>query len=227
VFVTAARFDLVLIQRKLFSTIFIRLLRKAALKIVFDFDDAINLRSNGKISKTRRNKFETVIKAAGLVLASNSYLAESASILGAKVEISPTSVNVDRYLSQIPKLEKIILVWIGSRSTSRYLESHRDILEALGEKIPGIRLRVILYMAAGLPVVSSVVGSNREVTEHGEAGFLAAVKDEWLKSVGEMVNSRQLREQMVESARLQVKERYSSDATIRRLLSSLDQLLGA
>ena len=133
----------------------------------FCFYDAINLRSNGKISKTRRNKFETVIKAAGLVLASNSYLAESASILGAKVEISPTSVNVDRYLSQIPKLEKIILVWIGSRSTSRYLESHRDILEALGEKIPGIRLGVILYMAAGLPVVSSVVGANREVIEMG------------------------------------------------------------
>jgi len=275
---TAAGFDLVLIQRKLFGTIFIRLLRAVASKIIFDFDDAINFRSNGEISKTRAKKFETVIKAADLVLAGNSYLAESASRLGAKVEISPTSVNVDRYLSQVPKLERINLVWIGSRSTSRYLESHRYILEALGEKIPGIRLRVIgdfelsldhlevenvswtesaevdaiaqchigiapmdddnwtrgkcalkviQYMAAGLPVVSSAVGANRDVIKQGETGFLAADKDEWIQAVGELVNSRQLRERMGESARLQVKERYSSDATIRRLLSSLDQLLGA
>jgi glycosyltransferase involved in cell wall biosynthesis len=278
VLVTAAGFDLVLIQRKLFSAIFIRLLRKVTSKVVFDFDDAINLRSNGEISKTRTNRFETVIKAADLVLAGNSYLAESASRLGAKVEISPTSVNVDRYRSQIPKLKKINLVWVGSRSTSRYLESHRNILEALGEKIPGIRLRVIgdfelsldhlevenvpwtesgevdaiaqchigiapmdndswtrgkcalkviQYMAAGLPVVSSAVGANSDVIKHGETGFLAADKDEWLQSVGELVDSHQLRKQMGESARLQAKERYSSDATTRRSLSSLDQLLGA
>lgn len=278
VLVTAAGFDLILIQRKLFSAIFIRLLRKVSAKIVFDFDDAINLRSNGEISKTRANKFAAVIKAADLVLAGNSYLAESASSLGAKVQISPTSVNVDRYQSRLPKQEKINLVWIGSRSTSRYLESHRDILEALGEKIPGIRLRVIgdfelsldhlevenvpwtesgevdaitqchigiapmdddkwtrgkcalkviQYMAAGLPVVSSAVGANRDVIRHGVTGFLAADKDEWLQAVGELVNSRQLRERMGESARLQAKERYSSDATTRRSLSSLDQLLGA
>ncbi|MDA0272876.1 MAG: glycosyltransferase family 4 protein, partial [Proteobacteria bacterium] len=274
--VTAAKFDLVFIQRKLFSSMFIRLLRKVASRIVFDFDDAINLRSNGEISRTRANKFEAVIKAADLVLAGNSYLAESASALGARVEISPTSVDVDRYLSQIPRLEKISLVWIGSRSTSRYLESHRSILEALGKKIPGIKLRiigdfelsldhlevenvpwtdsgevdaiaqchigiapmdddnwtrgkcalkVIQYMAAGLPVVSSAVGANKDVIEHGETGFLAEDQDAWLEAVGKLVNSRQLREQMGESARMRAKERYSSDAITRQSLSSLDQLL--
>ena len=86
-------------------------------------------------------------------------------------------------------------------------------------------LKVIQYMAAGLPVVSSAVGANKEVIEHGETGFLAEDQDAWLEAVGKLVNSRQLREQMGESARMRAKERYSSDATTRQSLSSLDQLL--
>ena len=44
-------------------------------------------------------------------------------------------------------------------------------------------LKVLQYMAAGLPVVANSVGVHRKMIVHGESGFLADTPDEWAEAV--------------------------------------------
>ncbi len=272
------KYDLVFIQRKLLSVPMLWLLRRRTRHLVFDFDDAIFLRSSGVPSRTRRRKFRVTISAADLVFAGNSYLVEAAGEHSGRIDLLPTSVDVDRYHPRENKLPGFTLVWIGSRSTSRYLASHRDMLEALGAAIPDLTLRVIgdftfslnnmavenvpwsaldetrlleeshvgiapmdddrwtrgkcalkviQYMAAGLPVVSSAVGANRDVISHGETGYLAASAADWIKAVQTLHASRALRTEMGTAARHAAASGFSRQAFTSQLLAGVDQLLRA
>ncbi len=44
-------------------------------------------------------------------------------------------------------------------------------------------LKVLQYMAAGLPVVANPVGVHREMIIHGESGFFASTPQQWAEAV--------------------------------------------
>jgi glycosyltransferase involved in cell wall biosynthesis len=273
--VHASRYDLVFVQRKLFSSAIARLLGVRARRLVFDCDDAIFLRSSGKPSTTRRARYSAITRAADLVLCGNSYLCEMARQEGAAAELVPTSVDTARYAPRSKPETPVSLVWIGSRSTSRYLEEYRSILEAVGAAIPGLELRiisnfeltfdnlavisvpwseateaealamshigiapmsddpwtrgkcalkVIQYMAAGLPVVSSDVGANSDVIVDGVTGILADTEDDWIWAVRQLVESAGLRQDMGAAGRQQAESRYSMAACVQQVTALLDQL---
>lgn len=271
----ARDYDLVFVQRKLFGSIVARVLGLSARRLVFDLDDAIFLRSSGRPSETRRARFASIVGAADLVLCGNSYLCEVAKQYDATAELVPTCVDITRY-SPVPKPEMpISLVWIGSRSTSRYLEEHRPVLEALGQALPGLSLKivsnfqmtlehlevvniawsesieaealssshigiapmsedpwtrgkcalkVIQYMAAGLPVVSSDVGANSDVIVDGVTGILADTPDDWIWAVRKLVESPVLRQEMGDAGRQTAETRYSRESCVQQVIGLLDGL---
>ena len=45
-------------------------------------------------------------------------------------------------------------------------------------------LKVLQYMAAGLPVVANPVGVHGEMVRHGETGFLAETPAQWVEAIG-------------------------------------------
>lgn len=271
----AASMDLVIIQRKLLNPLVSWLLGKSCLRLVFDHDDAIFLKSSGEPSTTRGRKYAAVVRAADLVLGGNTYLCESAAALGAKTSLVPTCVDVGRYPADQPKNEELSLVWIGSRSTSRYLEQARDMLEAVGRSCPGLTLRiisdfdfelssmkvlrvdwsqeteaielarshigiapmaddawtrgkcalkVIQYMAAGLPVISSNVGANRDVIRDGETGLLVSTESDWIGAVSRLVASEELRRGMGDAGRQIAEQDFNLQVTARRIVSELTEL---
>jgi glycosyltransferase involved in cell wall biosynthesis len=65
------------------------------------------------------------------------------------------------------------------------------------------------YMAAGLPVVCSPVGKNKEIVEDGVTGYWAGSEDEWVDRLDALIRSRELREKMGHAGREKVVERYS------------------
>lgn len=87
-------------------------------------------------------------------------------------------------------------------------------------------LKVLQYMAAGLPVVSSPAGVNGEIVEHGVTGFLAESPEEWQVAIEKLVLDPDLRRSMGEAGRKRVIERYSVDVTYRKMAQALDTLLG-
>ena len=70
-------------------------------------------------------------------------------------------------------------------------------------------LKVLQYMAAGLPVVANPVGMNRTMVEHGRTGFLAETPSEWAKAIKRLSGDAALRTQMGVAARRRVCESYS------------------
>jgi len=70
-------------------------------------------------------------------------------------------------------------------------------------------LKVLQYMAAGLPVVANPVGVHREMVIHGETGFLASTPRQWSESVARLAADPQLRNKLGAAGRYLVEKRYS------------------
>ena len=273
--------DVVILQRKLLDRFTFGSLRRAAKKLVFDFDDAIFLNSDGSDSAVRQRRFDRITEAADLVLAGNQYLADASKcsnnvVLPTVVPLSrcPDAEQLQENIVSRATQEQLRLVWIGSHSTSRYLEAYRETLEAIGAAYPEIQLRiigdfeiafdglnteciswteageikdlleadigiapmvddpwtrgkcalkVIQYMACGLPVISSDCGANREVIQEGETGFLCRTTEDWLSAINRLKDARK-RLAMGLAGRERMAKQFSLESAVELLDSELTRL---
>ena len=85
-------------------------------------------------------------------------------------------------------------------------------------------LKVLQYMAAGLPVVANPVGVHTEMIRHGETGFLATTPDEWIDAVRMLARDPALRRRLGEAGRQRVERDYSVAAGASRWLALLSRL---
>jgi glycosyltransferase involved in cell wall biosynthesis len=272
--------DAVILQRKLLPAWQLYLLRRAARRLLFDFDDAVFLRdsyaANGLHSAGRLRRFAAVARAADVVVAGNRFLAaHAARWAGAeRVRVLPTCVAPHDY-PQAVHLDAgagVQLVWVGSSSTLRGLEMIRPLLEQIGHSCPGLRLKIVCdrfqqfdhlpvvactwsaaseaaeiaaadigiswvpddlwsrgkcglkllqYMAAGLPVVANPVGVQAEMVRHGENGYLAVTPEQWLEAIGRLARDPVLRRRMGQAGRRQVEAHFSVAAGAQSWLELL------
>jgi glycosyltransferase involved in cell wall biosynthesis len=70
-------------------------------------------------------------------------------------------------------------------------------------------LKVLQYMAAGLPVVANPVGMNHRMIVHGQTGFLASTPQEWAEAIARLAADPQLRHTMGVAGRRLVEQQYS------------------
>lgn len=273
---SVSRADVVVILRKTFSLPFFSMLRLYSKYLILDLDDAIFCRSNGKPSRIRHNRFAHIARRCQQIWTGNAYLADTARRYNAAVITLPTSLMPQQYSTKIEKpVDHIDLVWIGSSSTRRYLETALPTLERLVDNFPSLRLKIVAdfdlpsqrlqtvaipwteerqssalssshigiapmsdnawtrgkcglkvlqYMAAGLPVVSSPAGVNSEIVEHAVTGFLAEQPEQWQTAIGKLVQNPKLRQAMGDSGRKRVTERYSVNITFKKMIRALEKV---
>ena len=94
--------DAVILRRKLLQPWQLALLRRAAGRLIFDFDDAVFLRDSyaakGFQSQRRQRRFAAMVSASDLVIAGNAFLAEQAAAHApGRVQVVPTCVEPARY----------------------------------------------------------------------------------------------------------------------------------
>src|SRR5262249_40375007 len=73
-------------------------------------------------------------------------------------------------------------------------------------------LKVLQYMAAGLPVIANPVGVHREMVRHGETGFLADSPSDWIDAVRTLARDPELRRRMGRAGRECVERRFSVES---------------
>ena len=78
-------------------------------------------------------------------------------------------------------------------------------------------LKVLQYMAAGLPVVSTKAGANAEVIGEGVNGYLVSTPGEWAQRIAQLALDADLRLRMGEAGRRRVAADYSIEAAFARL----------
>jgi glycosyltransferase involved in cell wall biosynthesis len=70
-------------------------------------------------------------------------------------------------------------------------------------------LKVLQFMACGVPVVASPVGVNNEIIKDGVSGFLAATDKEWLEKLSLLARNEELRRTLGQKGRKTVEDYYS------------------
>ena len=150
--IAAPSADVIIIQRKLFDKSFLTLLSMFCDKIIFDFDDAIFAKSDGRTAPRRMHRFRQTVKLAWQVWSGNHYLANVATQQLShdkdrtsaipSIKYVPTVIETEKYY-QRPKSACFSMIWIGSQSTSKYLYQNTDMLETLGKTFRDLKLIIV------------------------------------------------------------------------------------
>jgi glycosyltransferase involved in cell wall biosynthesis len=183
--------DAVIVQRKLLPRWMVALLRRRSRLLIFDFDDAVWLRDSysprGFDDPRRARRFRSIVQASDLVVAGNDYLAIGAAryVPRERIAVIPTCVDPARYpIHSVHLRSGLQLVWIGSRSTLRGLERFRQVLSAVGQAVPGTRLKLIcdeFIDIPNLPVDACTWSESTEAAEiaAADAGISWVPDDPW------------------------------------------------
>jgi glycosyltransferase involved in cell wall biosynthesis len=93
----------------------------------------------------------------------------------------------------------------------------------------GFSNALIEAMGSGLPCIATRVGGNAEALEEGENGYLVASEDAnaMADRILGLLRDRELAKQIGSAARVTVRERFSMEAMMNRLMGIYDELLAA
>ena len=105
------------------------------------------LRRPGLHQRRRLRRFAATVRAADAVIAGNAFPRRTRRPLGRtcpRVTSSPPASIPPSLSTAEPRTDDgVQLVWVGSSSTLRGLEAVRPMLEELGRRVPGVRLKII------------------------------------------------------------------------------------
>jgi len=131
-FVCKARYyDLIFIQRVLLPNFIIRFLKRRK-KIIFDFDDAIYADQKSYNKK----RFDTQITLFDAIILENIYTKKYVNELGNdKVSLITGPIDCKRYRpGGWFKRDKVVIGWVGSSSTEKYLNVLKNVFEKLSAR---------------------------------------------------------------------------------------------
>lgn len=183
-------FDAVLVQRYRYQPWDLAVARRAAHRIVYDFDDAVmvpNSLSAKRTSVSRERRFRRMVQASDCVFAGNAFLAEKARAHCPWVEVVPTSLDRDLYaVRPWPEAdpEVITLGWIGAPTSLHYMEALRDVWDRVYDANPNVRLKIVsrrFFDCARMPVVKKPWTLDEEVADlqSFDIGLMPLTFDTW------------------------------------------------
>ena len=129
-------------------------------RLIVDYDDAIfhsyDHHRQMAVRSLLGKKIDVVMRRADLVLAGSDYLADHARYAGSKwVEWLPTVVDLERYplTTTKPSNRHVVIGWIGSPSTAKYLQIVAPALAELAARydIRSVAIGARLDQVQGTP----------------------------------------------------------------------------
>jgi glycosyltransferase involved in cell wall biosynthesis len=227
--------DVLYIQRLLFNPFKLSLIKAAAKRIVYDFDDAVLCGNRFLLHEAKQHRDDSIYYV-------------------------PTVVDSDEYpVKEHIEKKPVTVGWIGSRSTLRYLvdleelvrktpdekrvifkivadrslntdapnvifekwtaEQEKSLLLSFDIGVMPLRddvwsrgkcgLKLIQYMASGLPSITHPIGAAQEIINDGVNGMLRSDMDGWRDAMDVLSGDVKQRARMGQAARQVVEERYS------------------
>lgn len=142
----ASRADILFVQRPIlpFTPAPEQLLAKRGMPIVFDVDDAIFVAPNSENSPSRWHTFRTCVDLSTRYFAGNSFLAEQGGA-PEKTHVMPTVIDTDIYCPapRTASDERVVIGWIGSATTVRFLDQILPALRAVRTCYPQVVIRIV------------------------------------------------------------------------------------
>jgi len=185
------RYDVVVIQRKLFQRLQFFYLRIKSKFLFFDFDDAILFRDSNASdfhSGSRLGRFKYTAKKADLIIAGNEYLKELATKFNARVVVIPTGINTKLYAPRYTndKDSPVTLGWIGSQPNLIYLKTLIEPVNKLYEVHKNIKIKIVcddFIDGFACPVEKKIWVEGDEIADIQtfDIGLSPIIEDKWTK----------------------------------------------
>jgi len=193
ILVIASNYDCIFLQRTTFEFGLERLLAKVNKNIIFDLDDAIfipDTKEKGliyKIKESLKNKeVNAVLKISRHVIVENDYIENYVSKFCPNTSKIVGPIDTKRYFSSNTgtQQKRIVIGWIGSPSTTRYLQMLDGVFKSIAAKHKDIEFKFIgatSYLAEGLSPVFKKWDYATEVEElRGcDIGVMPMPDDQW------------------------------------------------
>lgn len=171
---TLPTFDLVLVQKRLFSTGRVRAIRRLARRLAFDVDDAIwhpHGRRHHWLTRWRTHRrVVAVARAADLCMAANGVLARHLQPWARRVEQVPMALPGELWPARAQQPSgsgSTRIGWIGGPGNLRYLEAIEPALAEVRRQRPGVLLEVFCGRA---PAFREVPVEHTPFTPGAEPG---------------------------------------------------------
>jgi len=171
-------------------------LRRAATRLVYEYDDALVYRDSARgatPSRAREVKFAMLVRWADAVVAGSDYLADLAAPYRGSAAVVPTVLDPADYpLRAAPRAPTSagppVLGWIGTRSNFPYLESIAEALARAGRG-KDVTLRVMAECPPPIPdrnglrveFVPWAAGAESAFLESLDVGLMPLVDDPWCR----------------------------------------------
>ena len=190
----ARHFDLVFLQREClpFGAPWLeRLFRRWRIPLIFDYDDALFLfkgSTNTPMADVlkRPQRIVDIFRLANCVLAGNDWLRDRAAEFCTDARTFHVAEDLHRYTPRPPIKQgtSLVLGWLGSPSTEKYLDTIRAPLRELCARNPGLRLKIVgggRFTDAQIPVEHVAWTLEDEVPQlHSfDIGLMPLPLEEW------------------------------------------------
>lgn len=126
-----------------------------------------------------------------------------------------------------PGIPTLAVPWHAETEAGELASSHVGIAPMRADEWSRGKcaLKVLQYMAAGLPVISSPVGVNQEAVLDGESGFLVHDDAAWVDALSALSSDAGLLARMGRVGRERVERFYARDVVAEALLAAFDEIL--
>ncbi|HWR33725.1 MAG TPA: glycosyltransferase family 4 protein, partial [Chitinophagaceae bacterium] len=85
-------------------------------------------------------------------------------------------------------------------------------------------LKGLQYMALEIPTLMSPVGVNTEIIQNGINGYLPDSENEWVDTLSNLIENKELRERIGKAGRQTVIDKYSVEAWKQKYLDNFNRL---
>jgi glycosyltransferase involved in cell wall biosynthesis len=186
------QYDLVWLHRVILTGRELEHVKKISQKIVFDFDDPVCFSSSSflNFSLKKSIRFRQTVKVSAAILAASPGLVALACKLNNKTYYAPLCAEPENYCLKTndrKEGENLKLLWLGGRSTFKYLESIAPQLEYIGQHCKNVELIVVGHnqiSLQNLPVTNIAWSQEQEQIqlESCHVGLVPSVDDRWTRA---------------------------------------------
>lgn len=196
--ISAYAYDIVFIQKVLLPITYQRILKLVNRNIVFDFDDAIYTHEaffpDNEKKKLEVNlcRLKSILQISRMVTIENEETSAFASPYCKNILKITGPIDTDRYFPKrtaLPPKTKISIGWIGSHSTTPYVEKILPCLIKLTQKHSNIELKLVgatVFDTNNAHVTFSEWKLSTEVAELADfdIGIMPLPDNEWTRGKG-------------------------------------------
>lgn len=190
--ILAPFFDVIFVQKVLLHPTYFKVLKFLNCIIVYDFDDAIYTNLNDVKQKTQNeNRFAYTVTNSKLVVLENETAKEYARAFNEQILQITGPIDINRYKRDKSKRhgDLIIIGWIGSSSTTGYLDSIRSVLERILAKYPNVFVKTIgasddFSLSRNYIHVKWDLATEVKELEDVDIGLMPLPDDEWTRCKG-------------------------------------------